>query len=124
MRMWMVDPECMCFKHLLGEHVELHMILGSLKKKSFDGFVRNNCMELRKLKERHDTITQELLSRGCYLDSPLHQDETILGYLPEHIANATVDVDKSKADLLCRCEECRKKTGKLDNQYENGIILS
>lgn len=32
MRMWLVPPSHMCRKHLLGEHVELHMLLGTLKK--------------------------------------------------------------------------------------------
>jgi hypothetical protein len=32
MRMWMVWPELMCRKHLLGEHVEIHMLLGALNK--------------------------------------------------------------------------------------------
>jgi hypothetical protein len=30
MRMWMVPPKVMCRKHLLGEHVEIHMLAGSL----------------------------------------------------------------------------------------------
>jgi len=28
--MWMTPPAGMCRKHLLGEHVELHMLLGQL----------------------------------------------------------------------------------------------
>ena len=32
MRMWMLPPAGMCRKHLLGEHVELHMLLGSLRR--------------------------------------------------------------------------------------------
>ena len=40
MRMWMLPPETMCRKHLLGEHVELHMLLGSLRRgKNIDGFL-------------------------------------------------------------------------------------
>ena len=30
MRMWMVNPGFMCNKHLLGEHVECHMLVGHL----------------------------------------------------------------------------------------------
>jgi Pyrimidine dimer DNA glycosylase len=33
MRMWLVDPRLMCSQHLLGEHVELHMLVGSLNRK-------------------------------------------------------------------------------------------
>lgn len=32
MRMWMLPTAGMCRKHLLGEHVELHMLLGSLRR--------------------------------------------------------------------------------------------
>ena len=40
MRMWMVPPSKMCRKHLLGEHVELHMIAACLRLgKSIRGYV-------------------------------------------------------------------------------------
>ena len=32
MRMWMVPVQYMCRKHLLGEHVEHHMLVGSIHK--------------------------------------------------------------------------------------------
>jgi hypothetical protein len=39
MRQWLVDPKKMCRQHLLGEHCEHHMMLGSIrKKKNIDGF--------------------------------------------------------------------------------------
>jgi hypothetical protein len=47
MRMWMVPTKIMCDKHLLGEHVEHHMFLGSLKQGfNLDGYVKNNLFEL------------------------------------------------------------------------------
>ena len=40
MRMWMVNPEILCRKHLLGEHVELHMLVGwIIKGKSIQGYL-------------------------------------------------------------------------------------
>jgi hypothetical protein len=30
--MWMVDPRQMCRQHLLGEHNELHMFAGTMRK--------------------------------------------------------------------------------------------
>lgn len=36
MRMWMVDPKIMCRKHLLGEHLELHMLAGCINNCPFD----------------------------------------------------------------------------------------
>lgn len=32
MRMWMVDPATMCDRHLLGEHAEIHMAIGTIAK--------------------------------------------------------------------------------------------
>lgn len=43
MRMWMVPPRHMCRKHLLGEHVELHMFVGSIKNGvRVEGYLANN----------------------------------------------------------------------------------
>ena len=35
MRQWYVPAECMCRQHLLGEHCEHHMFVGTLKKGRF-----------------------------------------------------------------------------------------
>jgi hypothetical protein len=65
MRMWMVDTTTMCRKHLLGEHVETHMILGTLKSGiRLDGYARNNLLELKSFKKRHDKIAVEIVRRG------------------------------------------------------------
>lgn len=32
MRMWGVDPKVLCTKHMIGEHAETHMFLGTIKK--------------------------------------------------------------------------------------------
>ena len=32
MRMWMIDPKLLCRKHLLGEHLEIHMFVGTINK--------------------------------------------------------------------------------------------
>ncbi len=50
MRQWLCDPKILCNKHLLGEHVEHHMFVGTLKaKKNVDGYVRNNLLEISSL---------------------------------------------------------------------------
>ena len=54
MRMWMLPPEMMCRKHLLGEHVELHMLLGSLRRgKNIDGFLAGKLVDPRRMFRRH-----------------------------------------------------------------------
>jgi gluconate kinase len=109
MRMWMVDVKRMCRKHLLGEHVELHMLVGHLKrKKGISGFIKNNCMEPRSIFSRHQEIVEEMSSRGYLHRSLLANQEEILDYLSWEEKDAQVDIASSLAELVRRCQECRK----------------
>lgn len=105
MRMWLVDPKIMCRKHLLGEHVEHHMFVGTINKKlNMRGYANNNLIEPQKLQERHLELVDEMISRGYNHNSPL--DEVDLSYLDEDIQMAIVDVDSSLKEILRRCPEC------------------
>ena len=54
MRMWMIDPTMLCMKHLLGEHVELHMFVGTINKnKKLDGYRKNGLVEIHNIQSRH-----------------------------------------------------------------------
>ncbi len=65
MRMWMVDPKKMCRKHLLGEHVEIHMMVGTLLKgRSIDGFLERGLLEPQSARIRHDALAAEMQARG------------------------------------------------------------
>ena len=65
MRMWMLPPETMCRKHLLGEHVELHMLLGSLRRgKNIDGFLAGKLVDPRRMFRRHGELVLEMERRG------------------------------------------------------------
>jgi hypothetical protein len=100
MRMWMVDPRRMCTQHLLGEHVELHMLVGSLRLgKSLDGFVANGLVEVASIRRRHQELVREMTRRGFRHKSPL----------PAFRARRLGRVvrRKSLADLLARCKKCR-----------------
>ena len=53
MRMWMVDPSLLCRKHLLGEHLECHMFVGTINKNiSIKGYIKNGLCEPDKLEIR------------------------------------------------------------------------
>lgn len=107
MRMWMVDPKIMCKNHLLGEHVELHMIVGSLnKKKKMDGYANNNLLEINSIKDRHNKLVEEMISRNIRHNSILKDFDS--SYLTNNIVNTKVDSIKSKNDLLHRCIKCKK----------------
>lgn len=105
MRMWMVDPAIMCRQHLLGEHVECHMILSTLRAgKSISGYIKNNCVEPHSIKIRHDQLFMEMKNRGYN-----HQSEMILLFgEPFIFPDVKIDRDQAKNLLFGRCESCRR----------------
>ena len=104
----MVDPKIMCRKHLLGEHVEHHMIVGSIiKQKSLDGYIRENCIEPLSIKSRHEELKNEMILRGYKHNSSL--PEFNLNYLTNEVRNYKINKNKSLNDLISRCPECNKR---------------
>ena len=101
MHMWMVNPRLMCDKHLLGEHVECHMLAGSLRKgKSIQGFIARNLLEPQNLKSRHQALASEMTNRGFN-----HKSELAPYAMREHHIGS-VDVDHSLKELAARCHNC------------------
>jgi hypothetical protein len=98
-RMWMVDPKVMCTQHLLGEHVECHMFVGTiLKGTQLTGYLDNRLLETHNLRARHDELADEMTRRGMNHKSPLLDFEIE--------PKGLVCRDKSLKDLLSRCERC------------------
>lgn len=107
----MVDPKIMCQKHLCGEHVEMHMFLGHLKRKrKVDGYIKNNCLEMRSIYHRHEQIANEMCRRGYNHKTPMKEIdfECIYDYPQEQIYHKVNEV-KSQEDLLSRCPACKKR---------------
>jgi len=103
MRMWGVNPKCMCDKHLLGEHVEMHMFVGCInKRKNIDGYLEKGLVNLGLIRKRHDELVQEMERRGMNHKSPLPNFliESGVGF---------IDKKKNLADLIGRCFRCMKK---------------
>ena len=108
MRMWMVNPVVMCKKHLLGEHVECHMLVGHLqRKRRIKNYIKLNLLQPKSLRERHDHLAAEMENRGMHHKSPLPSFD--LSYLPEEYRFYIVNTDESLIELSKRCPECRKK---------------
>lgn len=104
----MTDPKKMCSKHLLGEHVELHMFVGSMRKKvSMRGYLDKNLLEPLSMDSRHTAIVEELATRGVRHQSPLNT-AGVCSYLSSEDCSTMIDVASAKEDLLGRCEKCRK----------------
>lgn len=121
MRMWMVNPQIMCRQHLLGEHSELHMFIGSLqKRKNLEGFFQNNCLEPRSIYERHKKLVIEMLNRGYnHKSNILLNDCMCILNLPIEKQYWEINKELSLKLLLDRCPECRKNYSNLNNNLEH-----
>lgn len=61
----MTKPRLMCRKHLMGEHVEMHMFIGGMRKGiSMEGYAENELFEPASLLKRHDDLALEMAARG------------------------------------------------------------
>ncbi|MDY6774172.1 MAG: pyrimidine dimer DNA glycosylase/endonuclease V [Candidatus Nanohaloarchaea archaeon] len=103
-RMWLVDPELLCDRHLLGEHNELHKLQGHIEKGNIAvvrGHAEKGQVDTSKIEERHDELAEEMERRGFDHQSPLdYEDELEVG---------SIDVEENRKELEERCEECRER---------------
>jgi len=107
--MWNVEPGTMCRKHLLGEHVEMHMFAGCIRKgKSLSGYIHKGLVDTRLIRRRHDKLAEEMERRGYRHYSPLEYED--------RIHEGHVDMDGSERDLRARCAECRE----MQDRYVDG----
>ena len=107
--MWMVNPKILCRKHLLGEHVECHMFVGTLKQgKSIKGYIKNNLLEITSLNKRHDELSQEMIDRGYNHKSPL---QSIVPFKEKYNNDYMSKINYKKAydTLIERCDDCRER---------------
>ena len=103
MRMWMVDPKKMCRKHLLGEHVEIHMLVATLNRgRSIEGFLARGLLEPQNARIRHDALVAEMKARGYKHASPLPR-------FRRRERTGEVSRERAEAELASRCPECRKR---------------
>ena len=110
MRMWMLPPSIMCRKHLLGEHVEMHMLVGTLQKGiSVQGYIDNQLVELEHIRARHQELVEEMIERGYNHKSPLPD-------YPE-VSGGVVNREENLRDLANRCPDCRARI------EDSGLIL-
>lgn len=100
MRMWNVDPKLMCNKHLLGEHVEMHMFVGTIQKGiSMQGYLDGGLVETQHIRQRHDELVAEMERRGMNHKSPLPT------YMCETAGH--VGIEANLVEMARRCPACR-----------------
>ncbi|MGZ4811492.1 MAG: pyrimidine dimer DNA glycosylase/endonuclease V [Terriglobales bacterium] len=101
MRMWMVNPRLMCRKHLLGEHVELHMFVSGIRRGlNLRGYLEKNLLEPHNITRRHEQLVRELQRRGYRHGSLLPNFDPVRGGRIHRRANL--------AELARRCKQCRR----------------
>lgn len=104
MRMWNITPSKLCNQHLLGEHFEIHKVIGNLKnsRKWAESLTKKGFLEPQNLLKRHNRLTKEMLKRGM-------NHRSLLEIKGVKLPIGKVDVKKSIKDLNKRCRECRKR---------------
>jgi len=103
----MCNPEIMCRQHLLGEHNECHMFLGSLRKQiNMQGYFTNDLFEPKSLQNRHDLLAKELTKRGYKHNSPLDLAESDFSYLTNQQLNHIINKNNSLKILISKCNIC------------------
>jgi hypothetical protein len=102
MRMWKVDPTLLCRKHLLGEHLEMHIFANGMAEGNFyPGFVDGGLVELHSVDSRHEELVDEMTSRGYNHRSPI---------APHYEQEAgQVNVAQNLLVLRERCQQCRER---------------
>lgn len=105
MRMWGLPPSNMCRKHLLGEHVEMHMFVGAINKgKNIQGYINKGLVDVREIISRHDILVNEMVKRGYNHTSPLPSFNVKLTVFGE------INILENQKELNRRCKDCRAIT--------------
>ena len=111
MRMWMVPPEGLCRNHLLGEHRELHSMIGMVRERmwaSIKGHTAQGQIYVPLIVSRHEEVVAEMARRGYNHHSPLEWPPSYLEVQPPQytLGPNKIDVAANIDDLMARCKEC------------------
>lgn len=111
----------MCRQHLLGEHVELHMMVGSIEKgKSIQGHIDRKQIQTNIIQTRHDEIVKEMFKRGYNHKSLMnYKDELNLGiiYRNEMLSELW------KRYTGCRMRMIQRNTYKIIENYTHNEVV-
>lgn len=100
----MVNPKIMCRQHLFGEHVEIHMFIGTLcRGKTVKGYLEKGLLEVHSLYSRHEELVEEMKRRGYK-----HFSEVDLKWKSAEELGV-VDREKNLEELIGRCSRCKSR---------------
>lgn len=114
MRMWNVNPAALCNVHLVSEHREMHMMIGSLRKdaKRLTWHVRSGILEPYRVFDRHNELAAEMQERGFHHRTPVESVPDGHG-----LAEGFVCEVRSRTELSRRCEWCRARLDAQDYPF-------
>lgn len=113
----MLEPVLLCNRHLLGEHNEIHKLIGCiLKKRSLAGYIKKEIVEPQSIITRHDELALEMTRRKMRHKSPVQISEDQLKEYPIVRVNRT----SSLRDLMSRCPECLERIQRYNRQTRCG----
>jgi len=93
----------MCRKHLLGEHVECHMLVGCLKKKkNIKGYLDTGLVSPAEVRKRHDLLAGEMSRRKYRHRTPMNKG--LLDWAA--LEKGSIDRKKNCHELASRCKAC------------------
>jgi hypothetical protein len=112
--MWGVSTELMCDQHLLGEHNEMHMLVGSIRKHPHGeaiarGHAEKGQINTALIQERHDDLAGEMEQRGMSHDSPMDYDDDLDVGVVDAERDPMFGATNLKDELADRCIDCRKR---------------
>lgn len=105
-RMWMLDPRMLCRNHLLGEHKELHQLVGCInagRLNVIEGHAKLRQVDTTLIVKRHRELLIEIIDRGWRHKSPLPTfDDPCIG-------EGCIDLFFNLEDLVHRCSACAER---------------
>jgi hypothetical protein len=107
--MWLIDPALLCREHLLGEHNELHKLVGGIRnhphgKAIADGQADDGNIDTSQITDRHTALVAEMNRRNYNHDSPLQYDDD------EYQAGVgVIDPSANRRELRNRCDKCAER---------------
>jgi hypothetical protein len=100
----MVNPRIMCRQHLLGEHAEIHMFIGTIdRKKSVKGYLQKGLLEVHNLFSRHNELVNEMQKRGY-----THHSNVEEKWKTAKTAGF-IDRKRNLEELVNRCSKCKRR---------------
>ncbi len=105
----MVAPAVLCDQHLLGEHKELHQLVGHIRAGNtavVAGHADRGQVDTSRIQDRHTALVAEMDRRGFAHDSPM--DYT------DDLAMGAVDAARNREELRDRCDDCRARMDAAD----------